>query len=140
MKTLAIIFATLLFFGNTSNAAATDKGKDKNVTPKVTLRTEILTLIEADAQEEVNRTLTFDIAEIDSECITNLIDQDAKAEAHQALELAKPCKITGAMATLFERNATEQTNSNLVEKTVAVEYLADLIEQNAAQAEKTNLK
>jgi hypothetical protein len=134
MKNLASIFAILLVLGFNAQANNPDKGKKNSAVataPTTTLRTEILSLIEADAQEEVNRTLTFDMAAIDANCITNLIDEDAQNEVNQPLELTSSNKVTGTLSTLFETNALQEINSNLVEKTtIQVDYLQELIEQN----------
>ncbi len=142
MKTLAIIFATILFFGSVSNATATEKDKPSKATStQKVLRTEILSLIEESANAETNTNLIFGAAQIDADCISNMIEEDAKNEESQNLELTKTYRVTGSMATLFERNAAEQINTNLTETKINVDYLTNLIEQNTqAEAQKTVLK
>jgi hypothetical protein len=141
MKTLAIIFATILFFGSVSNATATEKDKpSKTSSAQKVLRTEILSLIEAGANAEANTNLIFGVAQIDTDCISNMIEEDAKNEESQNLEFAKTYRVTGSMTTLFERNAAEQVNTNLTETKIKVDYLTNLIEQNTqAEAQKTVL-
>lgn len=141
MKTLAIIFATILFFGSVSTATATEKDKpSKTTATQKVLRTEILSLIEAGANAEANTNLIFGAAQIDTDCISNMIEEDAKNEENQNLEFAKTYRVTGSMTTLFERNAAEQINTNLTETKIKVDYLTNLIEQNTqAEAQKTVL-
>lgn len=146
MKTLRYIFATLLTvttFASTFAATPANRITEEPKTQKTqaVLRTEILSLIDSDAATEVDRNLTFGVATVEVDYLTNLIEANTAQEQENTLELQNVNSNinTVKMENLFEYNALQEVDSQLFSNKISINFLQEMIEANATSEVNSNL-